>query len=174
MYDIIETMYKYTGNEEALNRFLKSSADVGNPDDCWEWNKAIDKKLGYGRSSFLGKPTLAAHRVAYILAYGDYPKIVDGNRTCIRHLCNNRLCVNPRHLALGTYIDNGQDRSRTEKAMKMTGDKILIAFRLRKEGKTNREIAKLLDVSAVCIGVNLSGKTVLGREILKTQKFQSS
>lgn len=44
------------------------------------------------------------HQLAYILAKGDIPKGL-----VVRHKCDNRLCINPDHLELGTIADNNRD-----------------------------------------------------------------
>lgn len=64
---------------------------------CWFWQGA--KTNGYGR--FRG---CRAHRFAYEIAKGDIP---DG--LMVRHLCGNKMCVNPAHLEAGTMYDNSQD-----------------------------------------------------------------
>jgi HNH endonuclease len=68
---------------------------------CHIWNGAFN--CGYGRLRYRGRAWLA-HRLAWFLRHGPIPK---GMVLC--HRCNERRCVNPEHLALGTRADNNAD-----------------------------------------------------------------
>lgn len=68
---------------------------------CWLWTASL--RRGYGQFG-LGKKNMLAHRASYILYKGDIP---DG--LVVRHTCDVKHCVNPRHLVLGTHKENVRD-----------------------------------------------------------------
>ena len=77
-------------------------ARIRRTEGCWEWDGPMSGN-GYGLVCRNHTRRLA-HRVAWERANGPIP---DGLLIC--HHCDNRRCVRPDHLFLGTTSDNAQD-----------------------------------------------------------------
>lgn len=114
---LCDTHYAYwrrtgrIGQREALplaDRFwpkVDKTPGLGPNGDCWEW-RAYVHPTGYGQIG-LGSAKQGVchtHRVSWMLTHGEIPKGL-----LVMHKCDNRLCVNPAHLRLGTHKDNTQD-----------------------------------------------------------------
>lgn len=105
---------------------------------------------GYGNLWVDGK-TVGAHRVAYELANGPIPK-----GSVLRHTCDNRYCVNPKHLVLGTHRDNMEDMTKRGRQAKgsqistcvLTEDDVRF---IRSSDKSGVELARILGISPVTI-----------------------
>lgn len=71
-------------------------------EDCWVWTGSLDD-CGYGRFMLHGSNT-KAHRVSWLLF-----TTVPIGPLLVLHKCDQRNCVNPHHLFLGTNRDNTLD-----------------------------------------------------------------
>ena len=78
-------------DQKTIDRFW-AKVDKRGDDECWEWTASL--KHGYGQFD-TGLRGITAHKMSWILLYGDVPS---GMR--VSQSCRNRLCVNPRHLML--------------------------------------------------------------------------
>ncbi len=122
-----------------------------NPDGCHICTSHGASK-GYPFISLNGKK-IAMSRYVYIKTWGDIP-----TGLLIRHTCDNRGCINPAHLLLGTYADNSRDM--TERNRQAKGSKINTAKLTRTDVEqilkyphtvSNAEIAKKYNVNALNI-----------------------
>lgn len=88
-----------------------SKVDRRGDDECWPWTGARSVQ-GYGKLFAGRSPTGAvmhhkAHRLSWEIAND---RAVPEGRF-ILHSCDNRPCVNPRHLREGDHDDNMRDRA---------------------------------------------------------------
>lgn len=74
---------------------------VDKSDGCWRFRAAAEGD--YGRLGIEGRTRLA-HCVAWALVHGPIPEGMS-----VLHHCDNRPCVRPDHLYVGTQGDNVRD-----------------------------------------------------------------
>ena len=85
--------------------FLTASAILARrsaDSECWLWTDQLAPS-GYGQMHVTGFGIRRAHRVAFFLANGYWPKVA-------RHTCDTQRCCNARHILDGTNADNVRDR----------------------------------------------------------------
>lgn len=91
-------------NHSAVTKeFLMENSVRDDATYCWNWTRATSK--GYGRV-WDGEQFRQAHVVSYELFVGPVP---EGHFVC--HKCDNRKCIFPDHLFVGTQFDNMRDAS---------------------------------------------------------------
>lgn len=130
-------------------------------DACWEWlgpkPEYPDGRGGYGMACHNGK-NQSAQKVSFKRLRGPVPKGVD-----VCHSCDNRACVNPRHLYLAPHYQNLLDCKQRGRlwipgGMKLTERAVREAFRMAMDGMSGTKIAKHFNVTSGIIYATLAGK----------------
>lgn len=120
---------------------------------CHEWQSTI-RRDGYGAFWFGGRKSLA-HRVAYSLFVGDPGELR------VLHRCDNRRCVNPEHLFLGTDQDNVRDmwaKGRGVGRRTVTDEMVERIRALRAAGQSQQSIADEIGASQITVSRILRGQ----------------
>lgn len=158
-------------HEKVAKRFYSR---VIKTDSCWIWKGTIGTD-GYGSLYDENSRQEKAHRISYRLNKGEIPKGL-----CVMHKCDNKLCVNPEHLSLGTRKENNLDRvkkGRTKDGMdlprtKLSDTDIYSIFSLFFNHKTPQKlIAKYFDIDQGHISTILGKRRQTSRLKRIKEKF---
>ena len=122
---------------------------------CWLWVGWVIG--GYGclkQRGLNGGMHTKAHRLAYA-AFKEEP-----GDLCVMHTCDVRLCVNPKHLLLGTRADNNADMLAKGRARRTGVPRAKVSFRevsfLTSLGYTQQRIAEMFGVHQATIWSRLN------------------
>ena len=116
---------------------------------CWEWQGSF--RNSYGQIRWENGKFLYAHRLSWILNNGPIPKGL-----LVLHRCDNRKCVRPDHLFLGTHQENMDDMIAKDRQAKsdgqgqpitLTEDQVMEIRVMRQQGAVYREITKKFGIS---------------------------
>lgn len=151
---------------------LWSKVDVRGEGECWPWKGYINSQ-GYGRT-WVNDKGYYAHRVIFNLAAPGVISLAAPkskyDKGFILHICDNPICCNPSHMALGDYADNARDRAakgRSGDFKKDKGPRCLITMDQAREirhlrateNTSTRELAERYGLSIPSIQSLIAGKT---------------
>ncbi|MFA5897695.1 MAG: HNH endonuclease signature motif containing protein [Hyphomicrobium sp.] len=134
-------------------KVLKSSG-------CWEWQASIDN-MGYGRFNEQNN-SFTAHRASWEFTNG---KIAGG--LWVLHKCDNRKCVRPDHLFLGTPLENIDDMVRKQRHYRgphpwkspLNEEQVLAIRKLREKGEQLKTIGNKFGISEAAVSDIYKRKT---------------
>lgn len=131
---------------------------------CWPW-LGCRSELGYGRTRYVlmnGDETYVT-RVAWAFAHHGLNPPADKE---VAHTCDNPPCGNPSHFWLATHKENMEDCTAKgrrahgwgRRPQKLSYAKAARIHTLAAQGLSQREIARVLEVSQPMVSMVLSGK----------------
>jgi hypothetical protein len=127
---------------------------------CHDWVSGISAK-GYGLLYHEGRVMLA-HRVAWKVTHGEWPELD------VLHKCDNRRCVNPDHLFLGSNQDNVEDamaKNRFPRGERVASAQLTdkAVLEIRKHGAagtfTHKQLAEKYGVGVGTVKRAMNGET---------------
>lgn len=119
---------------------------------CWEYTRSKFPN-GYGQVRYFDKG-MGAHRLSYMICHGEIP-----SGKMVLHSCDNKPCINPSHLFLGTAKDNKHDSMNKDRhaygskigISKLDVDSVSVVRQLLNEGLTKGQVAKRLGIGRTTV-----------------------
>lgn len=129
--------------------------------ECWICTSHRVGEHGYPQIH-RGKVTTVP-RYVYSLLVGDIPEGL-----YVLHSCDNRLCINPAHLRVGTHLENIGDMvsRRRNVGSKLTKEDVIYIRHVSKEGLSRKVLAEYFGVHASTISDIVNEKIWRNYDIL--------
>ena len=139
-------------NNNPADIFKHIDMKNGDKEQCWTWKGKVNAKDG--RPYFtINRSRRTAYGIVLELFTGEPPN----NRQAL-HSCDNHICCNPHHLRWGSHQYNMNDMKERERhGMPKTDVRSIL--KLRSEGKTQKEIAKIYGISRETISAIETGRS---------------
>lgn len=153
-------------NERDKERFWKL-VDIKGPRDCWEWQAAFIVS-GYGTFK-VGSLTNGTRRNVLAHRYScEITKRPLGHGEQALHHCDNKRCVNPDHLYIGSRKDNARDAVARNRIARVgspgvTNPKARLteaqAIEIKHSSERNTDLARRFGISKTHVGYIKTGKS---------------
>jgi HNH endonuclease/AP2 domain len=138
-----------------LANIVEKAGPLSGP--CWIWKGLIDNITGYGKFAYRGDHYLV-HRLSYRNLVGPFDEEFQINH----RECNNRPCINPEHLYVGTQKENIADMHERGRAVNVKGEQhgstrlqergVIEVLQMLVEGQSQTKVAALTGFSQSHIG----------------------
>lgn len=147
-----------------IHRFW-SKVDRLWPDECWNWKGSFKEngypQMGVGSKTNGTRTMRMAHRLSWLIKNGELPP-----GKFVLHECDNKKCVNPNHLYLGTNLDNMRDAAKRNRIShgvrhthaKLDPAKVRAIRKLFNSGINCNRIGKIFDVACATIRQVVTGQ----------------
>jgi transposase len=144
-------------DRERFMKMVKKDPETG----CWEWQGSLSES-GYGQffitsRSYKGTGSMRAHRVSFMM----HNDVDLEPEELLCHTCDNRKCVNPEHLFVGTSADNTADaieKGRHPTAT-LTEEQVWDLLKKYQEGWRPKDLAEEFGIHVASVRNLYTGRT---------------